>query len=153
VTRSGLRISEVSDSRLDDLTLRDRSGSIVVRGKGDKRREVPLNASARKALAAWLEVRPASQDDHVFLSQLGGQIKPRAIRDRVGHYTQRAGIEEVSPHHLRHTCGKNLVDKGVSLDRVAAILGHEDLNVTAIYTRPAQSDLAREVEKIAWEEE
>jgi len=45
------------------------------------------------------------------------------------------------------------VDQGVSLDRVAAILGHEDLNTTKIYTLPSQSDLAREVEKIAWEEE
>ena len=67
-------------------------------------------------------------------------------------YAQRAGIEDVTPHSLRHTCAKNLVDRGVSLDRVARILGHESLDTTAIYTQPSQADLAREVEKIAWEE-
>ena len=150
---AGLRVSEVSDARLDDLTLKDGSGSIAVRGREDKVRIVPLNASARRALGGWLEVRPAIDDDHVFLGKRRTYLRPDGIFKRVRHYAQMAGIEDVSPQTLRHTCGKNLADQGVSLDRVAAILGHEDLNTTKVYTLPSQSDLAREVEKIAWEKE
>jgi len=51
-----------------------------------------------------------------------------------------------------HPCAKNLADRGVSLDRVAAILGHESLDTTALYTQPSQADLAHEMDKIAWEE-
>ena len=108
-------------------------------------------ASARKALRAWLEVRPAAGEP-LFLSQRGGQLQTDAIYRRVKHYAQRAGMEEISPHTLRHTCAKNLVDRGVPLDRVAVILGHESLDTTAIYTQPSQADLAQEVEKIAWED-
>lgn len=150
---AGLRVSEVSDARLDDLALEDGSGSIAVRGKEDKVRIVPLNTSARRALEAWLEVRSEIDDDHAFLGKRRTYLRPDGIFKRVRHYAQMAGIEDISPHTLRHTCGKNLVDQGVSLDRVAAILGHEDLNTTKIYTLSSQSDLAGEVEKIAWAEE
>jgi integrase/recombinase XerC len=153
---AGLRISEVSALHKDDLTLRERSGAVVVRagaGKGGKERTVPLNLSARNALESWLEVRPEDESGAVFTSRAGGRLKPRAIHRRVVHYAKQAHIEEMTPHSLRHTCAKNLVDQGVSLDRVAAILGHADLNTTRIYTQPSQNDLAQEVEKIAWEEE
>ena len=150
---TGLRVSEVSDTRLDDLTLEGRAGSIAIRGKGNNVRIVPLNASARRTLRIWLEARPAIDDDHIFLGKRRTYLRPDGIFKRVRHYAQRAGIEDISPQTLRHTCGKNLADQGVSLDRVAAILGHEDLNTTKIYTLSSQSDLAREVEKIAWEEE
>lgn len=138
------------------MTLRERSGSVIVRaaaGKGTKEREVPLNLSARKALQSWLDVRPDNGTAYVFTSRAGGRLEPRAIHRRVACYAKRAGIEDMTPHTLRHTCGKSLVDEGVSLDRVADILGHADLNTTRIYTRPSKSDLAREVEKIAWEEQ
>ena len=58
----------------------------------------------------------------------------------------------MSAHTLRHSCAKNLIDRGVSIDRVAAILGHESLDTTAIYTRPSQADLESKMDKIAWEE-
>ena len=57
--------------------------------------------------------------------------------------------EEVTPHTLRHTFGKNLVDAGVPLDRVAQLLGHESVDTTRIYTTPSEQDLQREVEKVA----
>jgi integrase/recombinase XerC len=152
---AGLRISEISALKKDDLTIRERSGSVTVRataGKGTKERTVPLNLSARRALESWLEVRPDDDAGYVFTSRAGGQLKSRAIHRRVAYYAGRADIEGMTPHSLRHTCAKNLVDKGVSLDRVAVILGHADLNTTRVYTRPSQNDLAKDVEKIAWEE-
>jgi integrase/recombinase XerC len=59
----------------------------------------------------------------------------------VKKYGYGARIEDVSPHTLRHTFGKNLVDAGVSLDRVATLLGHSSLNTTRIYTVPSRADL------------
>ena len=60
--------------------------------------------------------------------------------------------DEVTPHKLWHTIGKSLVDAGVSLDRVAMLMGHQDLATTAIYTTPSRADLVAAVEKIAWKE-
>ena len=64
-------------------------------------------------------------------------------------YAYDARLEEVTPHTLRHTFGKNLVDAGVPLDRVASLLGHESVDTTRIYTTPSEQDLQREVEKVA----
>ena len=59
-----------------------------------------------------------------------------------------ARLEDVSPHTLRHTFGKNFVDAAVSLDRVATFLGHKNLNTTGKYARPSGTDLAQAVEKL-----
>ncbi len=73
---------------------------------------------------------------------------------RVGcnDWSRRARLEEAcSPHTLRHTFAKNLVDAEVSLDRVAALLGHENLNTTRIYTTPSVHDLTEAVERLEGE--
>ena len=67
----------------------------------------------------------------------------------IQRYAYAARLEGVTPHTLRHTFGKNLVNAGVSLDRVAHLLGHESVDTTRIYTRPSAQDLQREVEKVA----
>ncbi|MFZ5915474.1 MAG: tyrosine-type recombinase/integrase [Chloroflexota bacterium] len=152
---AGLRVGEVAGLKLADLTLRERSGQVVVRAetaKGDKQRTAPLNATVRKALVAWLEVHPGDGDPWLFLSQKGGPMSVQAIYRRLKGHARRAGLERITPHNLRHSCAKNLADRGVSLDRVAAILGHESLDTTALYTQPSQADLAHEMDKIAWEE-
>jgi len=64
-------------------------------------------------------------------------------------YAYVARLKAVTPHTLRHTFGKNLVDAGVSLDRVAQLLGHESVDTTRIYTTPSAQDLQREAEKVA----
>jgi len=56
----------------------------------------------------------------------------------------------VSPHALRHTCAKNLIDAGQPIDRVAKILGHSSINTTAIYTMPTEADLQHAVESVSW---
>ena len=67
----------------------------------------------------------------------------------VQSYAYAAHLEEVTPHTLRHTFGKNLVDASVSIDRVAQLLGHESVDTTRIYTTPSAQDLQNEVEKVA----
>jgi site-specific recombinase XerD len=152
---AGLRVSEVAALTIKDLVINERSGHVVMRslpGSGKrKHRQVPLNADARRELRAWLEVRSADDTDALFVGQRGDPLSSRAIQRVVAKCAEKAGLKGVTPHILRHTCGHNLVGAGVSLDRVATILGHERLDTTAIYTRPSEKELQEEVEKIAFE--
>jgi site-specific recombinase XerD len=149
---SGLRVGEIARVRWCDLTFNTRAGAVVVRGKGNKTRRVPLNRTVCKALEKWLSIFVPHCEDFVFLSRRKMPLCRSAVWRIVQKYAQRAGIEEMSAHSLRHTCAKNLIDRGVSLDQVAQILGHADVNTTRIYTRPSQADLAAAVERIAWED-
>jgi len=148
---TGLRVSEVSNLRVSDVTILPRSGSVRVRGgKGEKFRGVPLNANARKALQVYLEeLGEVERDRWLFMGKRGGQLKSSGIRYLVQRYAYDARLEEVTPHTLRHTFGKNMVDAGTSLDRGASLLGHESVDTTRIYTTPSEQDLQREVEKVA----
>jgi integrase/recombinase XerD len=149
----GLRVSEVCALRLDDVVLNDRSGYLTVRsGKRGKYREIPLNAGARKALWAWLEVRPEVDANVVFTGRDLQPLRPRGVQRRVAWYARRAGLEDVTPHVLRHSFAKNLVDAGRPLTEVAVLLGHARLSTTAIYTQPGQEDLRHAVEAVEWEE-
>lgn len=148
---TGLRVSELCALTIEDVTLRERSGTLVVRsGKGNKRREIPLNATARKALKEWLDVR-GDAPGPLFTSQKGGALSPRAVEHLLARYAYAARLEGVTPHVLRHTFCKSLIDAGESLDRVAVLAGHSNLNTTARYTRPSNDDLQRAVDRLAWE--
>ncbi|SHJ64823.1 integrase/recombinase XerC [Desulfofundulus thermosubterraneus DSM 16057] len=145
---TGLRISEAVSLHVGDVVIRERSGWVTVReGKGGKRREVPLNVTARRVIQEWLNVHPGG--DWLFPGRKG-HMTARAAEKILEKYARLAGVE-VTPHQLRHTFCKMLVDAGESLDRVAVLAGHANLNTTARYTRPSVKDLERAVEKLAWE--
>src|SRR5215216_1189758 len=143
---TGLRVGELCDLRLDDIDISERKGTLTVRqGKGAKHRTVPLNADVRHALAVYLAVRPRVADDHLFVGQRGRGLSEAAVWYLVTKYARQAGLEDVSPHTLRHSFGKQLLDATKDLVAVAALLGHEKLETTAIYTQPSERDLARAV--------
>ena len=145
---TGLRVSEVAGLKLEDVTLGERKGEVVVRGKGNKERTVPLNAEARKALRAYLDQRPKTDLPNFFIGQRRETLGKLGIQYQVATLARLANLEHCTPHTLRHTFAKNLIDTGVSIDRVALLLGHRNLTTTARYTRASQADLAREVEKL-----
>jgi len=156
---AGLRVSEVCALQPRDVTMSARSGWVVVRfGKGRKYREVPLNVDARKAVKCWLEIQPEflkkgeATDKWLFVGQRGEPLQPRAVQRVLEKLAHVAHLEAktVTPHTLRHTFGKNLVDTGTPLNQVAMLLGHDNLNTTAIYTTPSATDLSQAVDKIAW---
>jgi len=145
---TGLRVSEAVSLKTTDVVIRDRSGHVVVRqGKGGKYREVPLNATVRRVLAEYLA---DLKGEWVFPGKNGGHLTVRAAQKALEKYGRLAGVE-VTPHRLRHTFCKMLVDAGEALDRVALLAGHENLNTTSRYTRPGRADLEAAVEKIAWQ--
>jgi len=80
-----------------------------------------------------------------------GPIGEPGINYLVKKYAYQARLEDVTCHTLRHTFGKNLVDAGTPLDQVAALLGHESLDTTKVYTRPNREDLVRAVRRAAGE--
>lgn len=91
-----------------------------------------------------------SDIQQLFLGQRGPLNVP-GVQYLVAKYAYQARLPEITPHQLRHTFGKNLVDAGVSLEQVAALLGHESLNTVMIYTRPSPGDLEKAVRKAAGE--
>ena len=164
--KAGLRVSEVA--ALDRRHMKIQSskrGMVEVHGKGQKTRTVPLNADVIETLNAWLKIHPAANSPVLFVSRSNIRITSRAIQgivEQIGHEAaalvrarsseDRAiadSLNKLTPHVLRHTCGKRMLDAGAQLTEVAAILGHEDLNTTRRYTQPGYEDLHRAVGRIA----
>ncbi len=149
---TGLRVTELCSLLVGDVELGERSGLLTVRyGKGDKRRQLPLNADARRALRAWLKIRPAVEGGQLFPGDEGGQLSRQAVCWHLKRLGKAAGLK-LNPHALRHTFAKTLTDSGVQLARVAALMGHANINTTGIYTKPGLQDLEGEVIKIQWED-
>lgn len=146
---TGLRVGELCNLRLSDVTVSERKGEVLVRGgKGNKDRTVPLNNDVRRALAAYLAVRPTVADDHLFVGQRGAPLQPQGVQQVVAKYARRAGLPAVTPHVLRHTFAKQVLDAGEDLATVQRLLGHERLETTAIYTQPTARDLEHAVRRL-----
>jgi integrase/recombinase XerD len=135
----GVRVSEVADARMEDLKLD--SGYILVRGKGDKERMVPLGAPAQRALQHYLkagrEAMAKKNNSPLLFLGTGGR---RLSRQRVWQLVGKAGLSlgrHVSPHMLRHSCATHMVENGADLRTVQTILGHSDISTTQIYTHVA----------------
>ncbi len=146
---TGLRLSEAINLQMSDIQLSERKGSVLVQnGKGNKQRSVPLNSDARKALQEWNEVRP--QSDHLWMTVEGEHesLSGRTVQRVLQRYAKTADVKELTPHICRHTFAKNLVDNGVGLEKVAALLGHSSLNTTRIYIVPSERDLELAVEHL-----
>jgi site-specific recombinase XerD len=143
---AGLREGEVCGLDLADIVISPRAGKVVVRrGKGDKRREVPLGAELRRALALYLEQRPQTAPASLFYGQRGDRLTGRTIQRMVESLRNQAGISECTPHTLRHTFAHR-----VKTDLVGAqkLLGHARLETTARYTLPTWDALAAAVENL-----
>ena len=147
----GLRVSELVGLRLDDITLRERSGEIVVRsGKGDKDRTAAVPAEARKALRAWLEVRPDAAHDFVF-TQTRAPYRPlgsRAVQMVVREVGRLAGLE-ITPHTLRHTAVYLWKERNVDPFVIAAQMGHKSLDTTMRYGKPRLEDLRQAAQQVS----
>ncbi len=134
-----LRVSELTGAGLEDLKLD--LGYMLVRGKGDKERIVPLGRAALDALRAYVaEARPviaAGKDSALLFIARRGR---RLTRQRVWQMVRAAGISagrHASPHMLRHSCATHMVEGGADLRTVQSILGHADISTTQVYTHVA----------------
>lgn len=150
---TGLRARELCTLTRAQIKIGKRSGTLVVHGKRNKYREIPLNATARAALEAYdpFLSEPHSHDaTPLFLSEKRhAQLTERGLGYLVKKYAERAKLRDVSPHDLRHRFGYRMA-ASVPLHRLAQLMGHDSLNTTMLYVQATQSDLQKEVEKIAW---
>ncbi len=147
----GLRVSELCNLRLSDLFLDD--GFIKVKGKGSKERLVPISPKAVKELRLYFFDRntwiiPLEYQDYVFIT-IRRSIK-NIGRIMVFHIiktlAEKAGItKEISPHTLRHSFATHLLEGGANLRTIQAMLGHESIATTEIYTHIDRSRLRDEI--------
>jgi integrase/recombinase XerD len=134
----GVRVSELVGLAVEDISLLQ--GQILVRGKGDKERLIPLGQPAIQSLSQYLEHgRPAllskrrtTNIRQVFLSQRGQPLTRQTVWNLVKRINHRA-----SPHMLRHSCATHMVEHGADLRTVQTLLGHADIATTQIYTHLA----------------
>ncbi len=134
-----LRVSEIISVKLEDLKLD--LGYVLVRGKGDKERIVPLGRSAMDALAGYLaEARPVLVAGKSCPLVFPGRSARKLGRQRVWAMVRAAAQatgRPTSPHMLRHSCATHMVENGADLRTVQTILGHADISTTQIYTHLA----------------
>jgi integrase/recombinase XerC len=146
---TGLRVHELCQLRLGNLEISARKGHVTVTGKGFKQRTIPLNKPAREIVMQWVDVHPDESLGVLFVNQRGDIVKARSVQRAVRRITEAAGLDiDVTPHTLRHTFAKSLIDEGVSLEKVAKLLGHSNLNTTRVYTTPSEKDLEDAVKKL-----
>jgi integrase/recombinase XerD len=142
---TGARVSETTAVDELDIDLRERS--VLLTGKGDKQRLVPVGRAAIKAIEAWLPDRAAVRGRNsgaaIFLSLRGSRISRQAVWSIVKKHAERSGIprDQVSPHVLRHSAATHMVEGGADLRSVQELLGHATIATTQIYTRVSPQHL------------
>jgi integrase/recombinase XerD len=133
-----LRVSEIVSLKIEDVKLE--MGCVLVRGKGDKERIVPLGRSAQEALSVYLrESRPKLAGERNSPTLFIARGAKKITRQRVWQMVKAASEtgRHASPHMLRHSCATHMVENGADLRTVQTILGHADISTTQIYTHVA----------------
>lgn len=145
----GLRVSELVNMKLSDLYLEDRV--LLVRGKGNKERLVPVSNKAIADLKRWffdrnlMKIKPG-EDDYVFLNRRGAHLTRTMILIMVKRQAEEAGIKKtISPHTFRHSFATALLQGGADLRSIQAMLGHEKIDTTLVYTHISNEQLRKAI--------
>ena len=145
----GLRVSELTNLKLSNLYVDEQY--IRVMGKGSKERLVPISPRALDELNCWfadrneMKIKPG-EEDYVFLNRRGHHLTRTMILIMIKRYAFEAGIKKtISPHTLRHSFATSLLEGGADLRAIQAMLGHESIGTTEIYTHIDTSTLRQEI--------
>ena len=145
----GLRVSELVTLRLSNLFLDEQY--IRVFGKGSKERLIPISPKAIKELSFWFDDRchmniKPGEEDYVFLNRRGAHLTRTMILIMIKQQAAEAGIQKtISPHTLRHSFATALLEGGADLRAIQAMLGHESIGTTEIYTHIDMTTLRQQI--------
>ncbi len=141
---TGLRVSELSDLKINDIDLKERS--IRVMGKGSKERIVYFGDYAFKLCEEYLNIRgyflKKGEIEYLFINKIGGKLSRQSIEGIIERISKKYSLNhKFSPHTLRHTFATHLLDEGADIRSVQELLGHENLDTTEIYTHVSNERL------------
>lgn len=145
---AGLRVSELVSLRPDHIAISERKGTLTVTGKGNKRRSVPMPKELREYLSDYLFDNAGIQ--WLFGSQRGDRLTVKGVQHLCVAIGKKAGIENLTPHVLRHTFCHDLVSKDVAIEIVAKLAGHSKIETTMLYTLPGEQEMQAAVEKLSF---
>ena len=145
----GLRVSELVNLKLSSIYVDEQY--VRVMGKGSKERLVPISPKALRELDLWMvdrnlmKIKPG-EEDYVFLNRRGAHLTRTMILIMIKRQAEEAGIQKtISPHTLRHSFATALLEGGADLRAIQAMLSHESIGITEIYTHIDMSTLRQEI--------
>lgn len=145
---TGIRLSELSNLKLNDIDYVNKQIKVI--GKGKRERLIPLGEMAIQSLKSYLEVRSellaksiCKDTAMVFLNKHGKPLSNRSIQRRVAKYLQFVSTSGTNPHLFRHSFATHLLDEGADLAAVKELLGHSNLTTTQIYTHVSTERLKK----------
>ena len=144
----GLRVSEAVDVKVHDIDTEQ--GILTTTGKGSKTRRVPVGTSAIEWIRTYLSARRKHEDigiSNLFITSDGKPLNRQLIYKLVKEYGQKAGLQDVSPHTLRHSFATHLVQNRADIRSVQQMLGHADISTTQIYTHMTDAHLRKSYER------
>jgi len=144
----GLRVSEAVDLKLSNVDVD--AGLLTCTGKGSKTRRIPMGKSAVEWLKKYLLIRREKEDieiNNIFVSFLGKPVNRQTIFKFIKEYAAKIGLEDVSPHTLRHSFATHLIQNSADIRSVQQMLGHADISTTQIYTHITDAHLRKTYEK------
>lgn len=153
---TGVRAQELCDIKLSDISLGDRSGAVVIQGKGSKRRTIPLIKDLRDTLREYFTIY-TPKGEYLFDTERSDHLIPKTVRDILNKYGQYIGIPKLTPHMLRHTCLHNVMEIEKDPYKVAQIAGHikkdgtPNIEMTYRYVKASDHEVANAMERaLSW---
>lgn len=148
---NGLRSRETLNLKIEDLRLSQ--GQVLVQGKGNRQRLLPLDPKVVKLLEYYLHVeRPVTQSVFVFVvlkgPNRGKPLTPAGLRTIFRHHRRMTEVWNANPHRFRHTFGADMVRAGINLPALMKLMGHSQIHTTMLYVQLAPQDIWREFHRV-----
>lgn len=141
---TGARVSEMLQIKITDIE----QEYIWVKGKGDKHRQLFISSKVRTAWVEYLKVRKENSE-FLFTGQRG-EISRQTVHNTIKKYAGLSGVDndKAHAHSFRHLFCKSMIEKGMSIDTVADLAGHSDINTTRVYTRKTKPELMAAINEL-----
>jgi site-specific recombinase XerD len=150
LARTGLRRGEFLDLKVDSVVQIGAAYWLhVPLGKLRTDRYIPLHPQLKELLDAWVAGRPANLREPWLFMAHGRRIGPESVRKALLKVAEEAGLGTVTPHQLRHTLATQAINRGMSLEAIAALLGHKSMRMTMVYAKISNRTVADEYFKVS----